>query len=257
MRASHHVGRLIGVEVVAGIGELQAIVGRNPMGPLAWPRLASRENSAGSACSVLDVVPAPRRGFVRRFLAWSILIAGTMSAPACLLARGGPVNTGPGSIEDIRHRLSGDWELVSLTTSARSGVPVRWDVAGQLTYDEFGNWRVHVERHAGQRREVVLDFSGQAVIDPARHIIRFDNVERRADSAGSLPPILGPEHPHRYAFTRRGGLTTNVLDDDGRDVATLVWRRGRLRSRESRLFNGPGRALGFCLLTLAVADVSA
>jgi hypothetical protein len=130
-------------------------------------------------------------------------------------------------MDDIRNRLRGEWELASLTTHVGSGYPVRWDAGGQLTYDGFGNWRSHLERHEA-RREVLLDFSGRGIIDPAKHVIQFEDVERRADSTGALPPILGPPHPHRYVFTRSGGLTTNVLDENGHAIATLVWRRGRV-----------------------------
>src|SRR5258708_37503872 len=73
----------------------------------------------------------------RPFACFTALVI-ALSAASCMLPKGGHVNEGPGSLESIRQKLAGDWDLVSLTTDVESGKAVSWDVGGHLQYDQYG-----------------------------------------------------------------------------------------------------------------------
>jgi hypothetical protein len=147
------------------------------------------------------------------------------SAASCL-PKGGHVDEGPGSLEAVRQRLAGDWELVSLTTGVESGQPKSWNVGGRLHYDAFGSFTVRLARSDapnGSNSPLFLDFTAEAIIDVEHQLIRLEHIENRAGST-EIPAALGPDRPRRYEF-QGALLKTHALDEQNRITATFVWRR--------------------------------
>ena len=113
-------------------------------------------------------------------LALPILTA-CQAAPVGRPVKMGPVDTGAGSLESVRRQLQGSWELVTLEVMAPGGAPTKVPATGHLKYDEYGNLTMdgRVTAAAGGVDPNVLNMSGRAVIDPDKHMIRFQDVEAK------------------------------------------------------------------------------
>ena len=112
-------------------------------------------------------------------LALPILTA-CQAAPRGRPVKMGPVDTGAGSLESVRRQLQGSWELVTLEVMAPGGgAPTKVPATGHLKYDEYGNLTIdgRVTAAAGGVDPNVLNMSGRAVIDPDKHMLRFQDVE--------------------------------------------------------------------------------
>ena len=165
---------------------------------------------------------------VLRPFAWFTALVIVLCGPSCVLPHGGHVNEGPGSLESVRQRLAGDWELVSLTTEVEPGKAVSWDVGGHLQYDQYGTLTVQLARRdddaLASGEPLFLDFTAEAVIDVQRQLLRLEHITNRSDSTGRVPAALRPDQPRRFEFDG-ALLKTYALDDRGRTAATFVWRR--------------------------------
>jgi hypothetical protein len=162
----------------------------------------------------------------RPFVCFTALVIALCGA-SCI-PRGGHINKGPGSLESIRQKLAGDWELVSLTTEVEPGKAVSWDVGGHLQYDRYGMLTVQLARRAddplASDQILFLDFTAEAVIDVQRRLLRVEHITNRSESTGRVPAALAPDQPRRFEFDG-ALLKTYALDDRGRTTATFVWRR--------------------------------
>src|SRR6478672_10386082 len=107
------------------------------------------------------------------------VVTGCQAAPRARPVKMGPVDTGAGSLESVRRQLQGSWDLVSLEVMAAGGTPVKVAATGHLKYDEFGNLSIDgrvTEASTGGIDPNVLNMSGRAVIDPDKHMLRFQAV---------------------------------------------------------------------------------
>ncbi len=149
-------------------------------------------------------------------LALPILTA-CQAAPRGRPVKMGPVDTGAGSLESVRRQLQGSWELVTLEVMAPGGgAPTKVPATGHLKYDEYGNLTIdgRVTAAAGGVDPNVLNMSGRAVIDPDKHMLRFQDVEATTAAARS---------PARLAHRCLKGQVLRVRrrsaeDDDERRV---------------------------------------
>lgn len=137
----------------------------------------------------------------------------------------GDVDTGANSVEAVRRQLQGTWNLVTLEVTSPSG-PVTVPAKGQLKYDEYGNMSVTGSvTDATAVDPNVLTISGRAVIDPARHMLRFADVSSNNASAGQvLDSKIDPAKVRYYEFVG-DLLKTTVKDASGATTATTTWRR--------------------------------
>ena len=140
---------------------------------------------------------------------------------------GGPVDTGPGSLEAVRQQLAGTWELVSFEAFNGPGQSVDVPASGRLTYDEFGNLTLEGELEqdpAAAGGATLLNMSGRVAIDVA--LERFLIL----DSAGNVPfdeADFATASPDRFRYYEFVGdqLRLTVRNDGGETTSVLTWQR--------------------------------
>jgi hypothetical protein len=99
----------------------------------------------------------------------------TGAAPRAQRAKGGPVETGPGSVAAARKYLEGRWGLLSFEVLPPGEPPIHVKGAGSLTYDAFGNLEVELRVDEATARLLemagipstkgVVSMSGRTVVD--------------------------------------------------------------------------------------------
>jgi hypothetical protein len=161
---------------------------------------------------------------------------GCQSAPRGRPVKLGPVETGPESLESVRARLQGTWELASFEVYPRTGPTVRRKVLGRLQFDQFGNMALAIRPEdqpipADEKvqfdQQGYLSYQGLFFVDTAskqlRYEIRQEKLpERYTDDAN----VAGPSRLRHYELTETE-LTLMSKDDDGRVAARLVFRKIR------------------------------
>jgi hypothetical protein len=155
------------------------------------------------------------------------VVTGCHAAPRARPVKGGPVDTGAGSLESVRRQLQGSWELVSLEVMAPGGASTTIPATGHLRYDEFGNLTIdgRLTANAGGVDPNVLNMSGRAVIDPAKHMLRFQDVDARtAAEDRPLDTRIDPAKVRYYEFVG-DQLKTTTKDANGATTAVATWKR--------------------------------
>ena len=159
-------------------------------------------------------------------LALPILTA-CQAAPRATPVKMGPVDTGAGSVESVRRQLQGSWELVTLEVMAPGGAPTKVPATGHLKYDEYGNLTIdgRVTAAAGGVDPNVLNMSGRAVIDPDKHMLRFQDVEATTAAADRpLDSRIDASKVRYYEFVG-DELKTTTKDAAGATTAIATWKR--------------------------------
>jgi hypothetical protein len=157
-------------------------------------------------------------------LSMTLISAGVLAACAAQ-PRQRPLEThriesGPNSLESVRRRFQGTWDLVSLETFPKPGgpaVPVTGAVA-VLTYDDFGNLTMK-----GTAATPILDYSGRAVIDVVKQQLYLRSVTG-SGAADELPAEVDFASTRKYSF-EEDLLKISTIDAQGRITATAVWKR--------------------------------
>ncbi len=156
--------------------------------------------------------------------------AGCKAAPLGRPMNLGAPNTGPGSVEYARRQLQGTWTLERLEIADASGTLRPINATATLTYDEFGNMKVSGRvldvLPDDQRRALLplVEYSGRAIIDPAKNEIRVENVEQRAEVDPALNSAVGTERIRKYEVTDTT-LVIRFLTADGRTTAATRFKR--------------------------------
>lgn len=156
----------------------------------------------------------------------TMLAAGCAAQPRQRPIELGAVNTGPGSLEQVRRQLAGTWQLESLDLHSATGEVRRVKGSGSLTYDEYGNLRVmgKVDEPLEGVEAGLLQYEGRAVIDPVKSELRLLDVTGDAARGGSAADFVAAANVRRYRF--EGNLLhISVVNDRGETTATSVWRR--------------------------------
>jgi hypothetical protein len=174
--------------------------------------------------------PAMRRPITSLAIATVLALSsfacwGGASDPRVRPVKMGDVDTGATSMEAVRRQLQGTWELASLEVlSGGSMVPVP-SAKGQLTYDEFGNLQMRGTVNDPKIDSGVLQLSGRAVIDPAKHMLRLMDVKGTTTTAEqALDSTVDPAKVRYYEFVN-DLLKTTVKDASGATTATATWKR--------------------------------
>jgi hypothetical protein len=142
----------------------------------------------------------------------------------------GDVDTGPGSLAEVRRQLAGTWALVSYNTY-ETGAPRALAATGELTYDQFSNLTLHGELREpdarGNRRPLLLNYTGRAAIDVTKHELQLLDVN---SSGADLPRAVADQvdtgFTRRYEF--RGSepqLVLTIVGPDGKPTAEAVWQK--------------------------------
>ena len=167
------------------------------------------------------------------------VLAGAMApcqaAPRQRPVKGGPVNTGPGSLEAVRRQLQGTWQLTQFEMYPQPGKPVVLNAQALLTYDDFGNLTVQGEvrealpGESAPPKNPMLNYSGRAVIDPVRQEMRLQDATSGMEGTGKVDPAvkkeLDPSRVRKFEFTSDGLLKISILDAKGQVASVATFKR--------------------------------
>ncbi|HSP89940.1 MAG TPA: hypothetical protein VLN08_03490 [Vicinamibacterales bacterium] len=170
-----------------------------------------------------------------RAVVWLLVAAlALVTAAACATSRprqrpieGGAVDAGAGSLASVRQQLEGTWNLVSADLVSPSGGRTTARATAVLTYDAFGNFAMKGEFDdpaATAEQKSALNFTGRAVIDIQKRVLRLLDVQQPEGDFAALPPDLAALRERAYAF-EGDLLTLTVKDASGRVTAINTWRR--------------------------------
>jgi len=161
------------------------------------------------------------------FALLSALSACASSRPRQRPIEGGAVNAGPGSLEAVRRQLEGSWDLVSAEVVSAAGARQTMKAKAVLTYDAYGNLSLkgaYEDPGATAEQTAALNFSGRAVIDTTRQVLRLLDVKQSEGELATLPPEMLARRERAYAF-EGDQLKLTVKDSNGRVTAINTWRR--------------------------------
>jgi len=158
------------------------------------------------------------------------MLSGCAPAPIYRPIKGGDVDTGAGTLESVRDQLKGTWALVAYEVY-ENGKPRRLPAEAEMTYDEFGNLKMHgqLKRDAAATAKepppILLNYSGRAVIDVKSHQIRLLDVnENKEPLPGAIADAVTPENVRRYDL-KADTLALTVFDAKGQPTASSSWKR--------------------------------
>ena len=153
-----------------------------------------------------------------------------------------PIETGAGTVQEMRRTLEGRWTLVALEMTAADGRQAKQiDATGSLSADSFGNLTIEFRlSEAGQEAlkavgvtspNPVISTSGRVAIDVQQHSITYvaPDAASRAFDPGLAAKRANPfalERTRYYTFDPQGILTLVTRHDDGREAAKSQWRKG-------------------------------
>jgi hypothetical protein len=166
----------------------------------------------------------------------TFVLAGAAAGSGCAAAERatpielGPVDTGPGTLADVRRRLEGSWDLVTLEVRDASGNMTPAKAQALLTYDAYGNMRVRGRLNdslpdaAAKLASSAVDYSGQIVIDPRRNEFRMTEQQAAEPLDKELQSVLRLSRVRRYELSA-DTLKIHVVDEGNAVVATTTFRK--------------------------------
>jgi hypothetical protein len=168
---------------------------------------------------------------------WVLLpVAVLQVSSACATARprqrpveGGAVESGAGSLAAVRKQLEGTWNLVSAEVVSAAGTRTTIKASAVLTYDDFGNLSLkgsYDDPAATAEQTAALNFTGRAVIDTQKQVLRLLDVRESDGDFANLPAELAARRERAYSF-RGDTLTLTVKDSKGNVTAVNTWRRAK------------------------------
>jgi len=174
--------------------------------------------------------------FARFTLTGLLLATVALSLSACAAApinkpiKGGPVDTGSGSLTQARKFLEGRWSLESFEVHPPGKAVVTLKGMGTLTYDDFGNLRMEIRadqaasdqlRAAGvDIRDGTISSDGRTAVDMANRTLTYTIQGQPAAGPGPL----AMNRPRYWQVD--GNLLTLTTKDDAGNVATVGrWRK--------------------------------
>jgi hypothetical protein len=157
----------------------------------------------------------------------SAVAACATSRPRQRPIEGGAVSAGPGSLEAVRRQLEGTWTLVSADVVSPAGERLTVRATAVLTYDAYGNFAMKGELDnpaATAEQKAALNFTGRAVIDTQRQVLRLLDVQQSEGEFMKLPADMAAQRERTFAFAGEL-LTLTIKDPKGRVTAVNTWRR--------------------------------
>jgi hypothetical protein len=170
-----------------------------------------------------------------RAVVWVMLPAVVLATVgACATSRprqrpveGGAVDAGAGSLEAVRRQLEGTWNLVSAEVLSATGARTTVKATAVLTYDAYGNLSLkgaYDDPAATAEQKAALNFTGRAVIDTQKQVLRLLDVKQSESEFAALPAEMAARRERGYAF-EGDRLTLTVKDSAGRVTAVNTWRK--------------------------------
>jgi len=171
---------------------------------------------------------------LRRAVWVLVPVAVLLVLPACSTKRarvrpveGGPVASGPGTLESVRKQLEGSWNLASAEVVSAAGQRSLLKASAVLTYDAFGNLSLkgaYEDPSATAEQTAALNFTGRAVIDTQKQELRLLDLQQSDGQFAALPAEMAARRVRSYAFNG-DVLTLTVKDSKGTVTAVNTWRR--------------------------------
>jgi hypothetical protein len=173
------------------------------------------------------------RGIIR-LVAVVVSMGGAMSAApsAQRPPKGGPVDSGPGSIAAARKYLEGRWSLRSFDVFPPGGAPLRLGGAGTLVYDAFGNLdiEIRVDESTATQLEAagipsnkgLVSMRGRTAVDMQARTLTY--------ILRGQPPLGAPSGPLALNRSRHWEvegtlLTLTTRTADGQLLSKGVWEK--------------------------------
>lgn len=165
----------------------------------------------------------------------AIAAAGCAGAPRTAPIKGGPVTSGPGTIEAARKYLEGRWSLTSFEVFPAGGKGVLLKGNGTLSYDAFGNLDMQIrveDRNTSEElaragipiANGVIATTGRAAIDlTARTLTYFLEGQSPLVPKGPAGP-LALSRP-RHWVVEGNTLTLTTRHDDGQPASVARWQK--------------------------------
>jgi hypothetical protein len=170
------------------------------------------------------------RAVVRVILPALVLVtvsACTTSRPRQRPVEGGAVDTSTGSLSAVRKQLEGTWNLVSADVVSPAGARMTIKATAVLTYDAYGNLSLKGDLEdpaATAEQRAALNYTGRAVVDTQRQVLRLLDLKQSEGASGVLPADMAASRERAYAFDG-DLLTLTVKDSKGRVTAVNTWRK--------------------------------
>jgi hypothetical protein len=159
-------------------------------------------------------------------------LAACAASPRQRPVRGGPVDTGAGSLATARKFLEGRWTLERFEVFPPGGQPIALTGSGLLTYDGFGNLTMEVsadEKSAKilqasgiQIANGMISTSGRTVVDMQNRTLTFV-LEGQKEGFQTGGP-LSPTRPRHWEVTG-DTLTLTTRDEGGKPLSIGRWKR--------------------------------
>ena len=163
-------------------------------------------------------------------LAVAFLSLSTACGPKVAVKKGGPVDTGPGSIVAARKYLEGRWTLESFEVypPGKPMVPVKGQ--GTLSYDDFSNLSMELRTDVAtsdQLRAAGIEIQDGTISTTGRTAVDMQNRTLTYVIAGQPAGNTGPLALSRPRHWQVDGnvLTLTTKDDAGKPVSISKWRK--------------------------------
>jgi hypothetical protein len=153
-----------------------------------------------------------------------------------------PINTGAGSMSEVRKQLEGRWTLTSFTVSAEDGRQQIIDAMGVLVLDGFGNLQIEYRISDAGRKSLaalgidppspVISTAGRVVIDAQQKRITYAGEDFEEKALGFDPTLaklranpFALERIRYYEFGVDDTLRLSTRYENGREAAVGRWKR--------------------------------
>jgi hypothetical protein len=158
-------------------------------------------------------------------------LVGCAPAPRVRPVKGGPVDTGAGTLTAARKFLEGRWSLESFQLFPPGGQPITLAGSGTLLYDDFGNLNIDIRPEpesveALQKMGIelqggILSTHGRAILDLQNKTLTYQ-LKEPIQGAQNGPLATGrPRHWNVDGDT----LTLSTRDDAGNTLTEGKWKR--------------------------------
>jgi hypothetical protein len=167
-------------------------------------------------------------------LTYAVLAVAFLSLSACgpkvAVKKGGPVDTGPGSVVAARKYLEGRWTLESFEVfpPGKPMVPVKGQ--GTLSYDDFSNLSMEIRTDvetSDKLRAAGIEIQDGKISTTGRTAVDMQNRTLTYMLEGQPAGVTGPLATSRPRYWQVDGnvLTLTIKDDAGKPVSVSRWRK--------------------------------
>jgi hypothetical protein len=153
-------------------------------------------------------------------------------APRQRPVKGGPVETGTGTIAAARKFLEGRWTLESFQVYPPGRSPITLTGQGTLNYDDYGNLQIEIrtdDAAADQLRAAGIEMKNNEISSTGRTVIDLQNrtLAYILEGQSAIAAPAGPLSLNRPRYWQVEGdrLTLTTKEADGTVLSIGRWKR--------------------------------